>query len=251
MLAPLTQPDDALVLNLPDGANSQVTSRNQTIADYYLSGLSVRAMMIYSTRTDAEQAEVHQTALDFAEPSLRVWVAYDEANSSPKALPRFEAALSEEYVRCETGIFQPTFRFDLYARSAVCCLPGTDSTPLLQFGDGITLTGIAPLPDEASDTLPVIAGWSVADSIPPHVYSVALHVLDNDDALVAQSDYGLLAVAFSCQETLVDIGGLPPGGYRLNVVVYAWESGQRLTGEVAATGEVGESLPLGTFEVIA
>jgi hypothetical protein len=246
--APTTQPGDTLVLNVPDDAGS-MASRNQTIAQYYLSGSLVQITVIEQMQSDREQEAVQERALDFAKQSLRVWVGY-EADKRPRWLPGIEAGLSEAYVRCETGVAQSTFRFDLYARSAVCCLPGTDSTPLLHFGDGITLTGIAPLPVEASGTLPVLAGWSVAENVPPFVYSVALHVLDADGQLVTQADYGLPDRAFSCQETPIDISGLSPGQYQLEAVVYAWESGQRLSGKVVATGAVDESLPLGAFEVI-
>ncbi len=248
VFAPNTQPGDTLVLNVPDDAGS-MASRNQTIAQYYLSGSLVQITVIEQMQSDREQEAVRERALDFAKQSLRVWVGY-EAEKRPNWLPSIEAGLSETYVRCDTGIAQSTFRFDLYARSAVCCLPGADSTPLLHFGDGITLTGIAPLPDEASGTLPVLAGWSVAANVPPYIYSVALHVLDEDGQLVAQADYGLPDRAFSCQETPIDISGLSPGRYQLMAVVYAWESGQRLSGEVVATGVVDESLPLGAFEVI-
>jgi hypothetical protein len=242
-----TQPGDTLVLNVPDDAGS-VASRNQTIATYYLSGSQVGITVMERMQSDAEQEAVQDSAVDFAKQSLRVWVGY-EADRQLRALPDFEAKLGAEYVPCETGIAQSSFRFDLYARSEVCCLPRADATPVLHFGEGITLTGLAPLPDEASGTLPVIAGWSVADDVPAYVYSVALHVLDEDGQLVAQGDYGLPETRFSCQETPIDISGLQPGNYDLYGLIYAWESGQRLTGEAVATGETGDRLLLGTFEV--
>jgi hypothetical protein len=128
-------------------------------------------------------------------------------------------------------------------------VPEADAPPLLHFGDGIALTNVDPLPDTASVTLPVLVGWSVADSVPAYTYSAALHVLDGDDNLVAQADYGLSELAFSCSETPIDISTLSPGEYSLNVIVYAWESGQRLEGENVATNERGERLRLGTFRV--
>jgi hypothetical protein len=75
-----------------------------------------------------------------------------------------------------------------------------------------------------------------------------------DDAagnFVAQADYGLSELVFSCHETAVDVSALRPGEYTVYVVVYAWESGQRLQGEVVATGERGERLPLGKFRIVS
>jgi hypothetical protein len=241
------QPGDALVMHLPDGTGS-VTSTNQSLTDFYLKGSLVRITMVESMRDEQQQIAVQDRALDFARQSPRVWVGY-EASRRPIALPRFEAALSEDYVACETAIERLPAHFDLYARSPVCCLPAADATPRLRFGDGISLTSMAPLPAAVSDTLPVLVGWSLAADVQPYTYSVALHVVDVDDQLVAQSDYGLPNLAFSCQETPIDLSGLSPGRYSVYVIVYAWESGQRLTGVDVATGDVGERLLLGTVQV--
>jgi hypothetical protein len=248
-IAPNTQPGDAVVLNLPDGMDSRVTSRNQTIAEYYLSNLSVRTVINYPLPTNEEQDAVYERTLNFAKQSLRVWVGY-EVDKRPQALPRYFSALSADYVSCDTPVVEATFRFDLYARSPICCKPVHDASPLMRFGDGIELMGIAPLPEKAMDTLPVLTGWTTTDSIPPYVYSIALHVLDADGQLVAQSDFGVPPLKFFCQETPIDISGLSPGNYQLEALVYEWESGERLSGEAVTTGARGESLPLGTFEVI-
>jgi hypothetical protein len=119
----------------------------------------------------------------------------------------------------------------------------------MRFDPGIALVSADPLPAEVTDTLPLLMGWSVSPTVQPYTYSVALHVDDAAGNLMAQADYGLSELAFSCLETQLDVNGLPPGEYTLNVVVYAWESGQRLAGEDLATGERGDRLPLGTFRV--
>jgi hypothetical protein len=95
----------------------------------------------------------------------------------------------------------------------------------------------------------VLVGWSVADTVQPHLYSVALHIVDAGGNLAAQADYGLPELAFSCHDMQIAVEDLPAGEYSVYVIVYAWESGQRLQGEALATGEQGERLPLGTFKV--
>jgi hypothetical protein len=94
----------------------------------------------------------------------------------------------------------------------------------------------------------VTLSWSIAEDVPDYTYSAALHVVDEGGNLVAQADYGLPVSSTACQETTIALGDLPAGDYQLFVIVYAWESGKRLVGEVVATGEQGDRLPLGTFE---
>jgi hypothetical protein len=130
----------------------------------------------------------------------------------------------------------------------VCCLPD-GAPPLMRFGDGIELVGMDMQPVTQEDLLPVILSWTIAANVPAYTYSVALHAEDAGGNLVAQSDYGLPASSTACQESTVAVHDLPPGEYRLWVVVYAWASGERLAGDVTATGEQGDRLLLSTFEI--
>jgi hypothetical protein len=239
------QPGDALVINVPEERGS-LASGNQTIATYYLSESFVRVTVADWMLDERQQDAVYDTALDFAGQSSRVWVAY-EANQRPSDLPRFEGRLSENYDVCPLGLNISTVRFDLYTQSPVCCLPADDAPVLIQYDEGISVTGLDPLP-ETADTLPVLLGWKIDDAVPPYQYSVALHVLDEQDNLVAQADYGLPEIAFSCQRAEIALENLPPGHYSLHLIIYAWESGERLTGEVVETGVTGDRLLLGEFE---
>jgi hypothetical protein len=173
-----------------------------------------------------------------------VWLGYSEAASDAGDLRALLA--DDDYTVCPTGVNLTAAQFELYARSRVCCVP--DALPLMRFGNGIALTAIE-FPDEVSEALPVLVGWKVADDVPPYTYSVAFHIEDGEGNLMAQADYGLPQQAFSCQETPIALNSLPPGDYEVFIIVYAWESGQRLQGEVLATSEQGERLPLGIFRV--
>jgi hypothetical protein len=241
-----TQPGDAVIVNVPDGIGRVPLPEHQ-IPEFYLHGSGVRVGVIGSQSTAQQDEAAVEAAVEYASQSPRVWVAYEPERRNI-VLPDFESALSERYGLCEVGVAQSTFRFDLYARSPVCCLPD-GSPPLMRFGDGIALVGQEMLPITEADLLPVTLSWTIADSVPPYTYSVALHVEDEAGNLVAQSDYGLPVSSTACQESTVMVHNLPPGEYKVLVIVYAWASGERLVGEDAATGERGDRLLLGTFDI--
>jgi hypothetical protein len=245
----VAQPGDALVLSMPDGRGS-VGFPNWVVSVFYLQNTPVSATVVESLAPGPSPEQRYQEAISLVERDqpARVWIGSD-AHSEASDLSVLRTALVQrDYLACPVGLTLPAAQFETFARSPVCCLPG-DSTPQIRFGNGIAITGVAPLPDEVTETLPVLVGWSVADDIPAYTYSVALHVDDDRGNLVAQADYSLPEMAFSCQETQIPVNNLPPGEYQLYVVVYAWESGQRLEGEVIATGEHGDRLLLGTFRV--
>jgi hypothetical protein len=245
----VAQPGDALVLSMPDGRGS-VGFPNWVVSVFYLQNTPVNATVVESLAPGPSPEQRYQEAISRVERDqpMRVWLGSDVSSEASDLSVLRTALEQQDYVACPVGLTLPAAQFETYSRSPVCCLPG-DSTPRIRFGDGIALTDAAPLPHEVSDTLPVLLGWSVAEDIAPYTYSVGLHVDDAEGNLVAQADYGLPEMAFSCQETHIPINDLPPGEYQLYAVVYAWESGQRLEGEVTATGERGERLPVGTFSI--
>lgn len=73
-----------------------------------------------------------------------------------------------------------------------------------------------------------LLGWT-SDTIPPGTYSVGLHVLNEAGVLVAQQDFGLPDLRpVACSNTALDLSSVAPGSYRLHLVVYAWQTGERL-----------------------
>jgi hypothetical protein len=93
------------------------------------------------------------------------------------------------------------------------------------------------------DTLYVTLEWSVGENVPPSTYSAGVHVTDETGSLVVQADYGLPGTPFGCVSTQIATRQLAPGQYNVQAVVYAWETGARLSvgGEDAAL--------LGTIEM--
>jgi hypothetical protein len=178
----------------------------------------------------------------------RLWVVYNEADVPAT----FNTALSQierNYRQCSVLQDAPDLHVALYARAGVCCAPGGgEVTPTARYGTLIALAA-EPLPAEVSAALPVVLAWQLDASVPPHVYSVSLQVLNAMGEKVAQVDEGLLPQAHICQRTVIDVSGLPAGEYTVGATVYAWETGEQLGGELLATGATGTLLPIGNFRV--
>jgi hypothetical protein len=202
------------------------------------------------TLPDDEAAQRQQSILtQIGQGRQGVWLAYlPESQAAP--MSSLQAALLEAgYGLCGQVVSRPNVHIDEYARSSACCRPESGNhAPIIQYGDGLALSGFDLLPEQ-NGTLPVMLAWAGGDTMPPYTYSYALHVLDADGALVAQADTGLPPNAFLCSQQPIPIGDLPAGTYTVSVVVYAWESGAQLAGTLVATGEQGTRLPVRSFTI--
>jgi hypothetical protein len=236
---------DGVIGYLPDGQRRWVYDRTDDSADMYLAELPVSHTLVRTLNDSGAQREAFEEAMT-RNAAPRLWLA--AMPTAPAArLDELRGWLDAEYQYCRAVVDQPRLRLDLYARAPVCCQPDPGA-PRMRFG-GVALVDYTLPPAIVDDALWMTLVWGMGDGVPLHAYSAGLHVFNAAGEKVAQADYGLSPAPLTCRETTLDTSALPPGEYTLRVTVYAWQTGARLTGTVAATGETAELLPLGTFRV--
>jgi hypothetical protein len=151
------------------------------------------------------------------------------------------------FAYCGNVVDTSELYLDLYAK-----VPFDPSDIHIHFGsenaaNTISLRQLEPIPEFVEDEIWVTHGWQLGDAVPRETYSAAIHIVDSTGALVTQMDYGLPVTSSGCVTTAISLASLPAGEYTALVVVYAWESGERLPGWNDNTGETGERLRLGQF----
>jgi hypothetical protein len=68
-----------------------------------------------------------------------------------------------------------------------------------------------------------------ADNVVQGVYSVGVHLVDSAGQLVSQSDSGLPDDrSFGCMGVTLPLENLAAGEYTLQVIIYDWQTGERL-----------------------
>jgi 4-amino-4-deoxy-L-arabinose transferase-like glycosyltransferase len=215
-----------------------------TTSDFYLRDLPMRYILIETFLDNLRQVSFDRQTADFVQDAPRVWLGVDKRRKSGDSLEEFEDALGQmNYVDCGTVFEDDLARLDLYLRRL-----DTMPDPLLRFGDGIQLLR-ADFPMQTQDTLEVISQWALEPEVNAAAYSVAFHVDDAQGNFVAQADHSLPIGEFGCGLADLNVSDLPPGRYTLYAIVYTWVDGQRLPGEVVGTGETGDRLTVGEFEV--
>ncbi len=213
------------------------------IAEYYLSNLSIQYHVVDSPDPRVKNEEAYQKeADDFVGDAHRVWIA-----RQPDNLPY--PIVEREFLRsfgargfADCGVFYDSsdLNLKLYVRASSPVLSG-------QFGDGVTLHLLQPLAQTSQGSVQALLGWVIGQDVPSNTYSVGLHIMNANNQLVRQVDYGLPTANASCSPSTLTVDGLASGNYTLQAMVYAWQTGERLS--LQNSNQQSDYLTLGTFTV--
>ncbi len=235
------QPDDAVAFHLSAGLWDGAHQRGLR---HYFHDFPQIPTVLWSWPHVVD--DVYLEDMDqIVEDHQRVWSAYDPAQRPPR-ITRFVSILGQHgFADCGRFARDPDMVVDLFARQP-------DNLPY-HFGAGrydtpLDFTLLGPVHEDTSGSLLVPLGWRLGDEVPLNTYSFAVHVLDFSGALMMQTDVGLPPdYLFNCQVVSLDTRTLPAGDYHLSLVVYAWETGERLQAVNVAGLSPGQRINLGTF----
>jgi hypothetical protein len=208
---------------------------------HYMVGLPLRYSLLEQIPGTQEGDEYYRQSKAFLADAPRVWLGEDNTFPASFRLFVFQRALADDFVPCLAAAPSADMSLDLYGRIP----PQADSLPY-QFRDGIAMQTVDPVRALADGNLSVILGWKIAAGVPPDTYSVGLHVVDEQGNLAAQADYGLSTQIYSCTPTQIPVN---PGTYTVMALVYNWQTGERLNGLNAVTGERFDRIPIATIAV--
>ena len=149
------------------------------------------------------------------------------------------------YVFCERVLERWKVRLESWALSAEDC----PVNPVrLKFDRNIDLGWLEII--SSNNSMRLEATIHSADEAPLVSYSLAVHVIDlNSGVRVAQGDVGVGPGTFVRLRSEIDISALPPGGYELQVALYNWKTGSRLSAHNTVTGADGDMHTLHNFRL--
>jgi hypothetical protein len=213
----------------------------EPVIDFYMHDWSQRRIQFERIGGLPAHDDYLHHAQQFIGTAPFVWTAVDPTVPATFHISEFQRALASQYAACGRRADLPDMQVDVYAR-----IPDSFA-PSLRFGGGIGAERLSPVTVGADGQAAIRMGWQVDANIPANTYSVGLHVLNADGSVAAQADYGLPAGQFACHLSLIPVNKLAAGSYQVNVLVYNWQTGARLTG--TANGEPGERLVVGSFKI--
>ena len=210
-----TTPTDAVALSI-----DRHPWAVQGALDFYLYGLPARHTPL-SRLDDADAMHA------FIAGAPRVWVVREQGNATPDGLTTFTDIVQAGYARCDTDAAAHGLTFDLYSRSQMCC--AMTEQPLIRYNEQPIAFSHAEVLSVDANAVDLLTQWAVAPQVPVNTYSVAYYLMQ-DAAIITQVDEPVPYAPNVCHITRLPTADIDPGSYTIGITVYAWESGQRLTG---------------------
>lgn len=119
----------------------------------------------------------------------------------------------------------------------------------IQYDNGIAIVDHFGAYDAGSNRVQIIAGWEVADAQQLYQYNISFQILTPDWQKMGQIDKHLYNDILKWHEVEMPTDHLPPGDYRIVVIVYDRYTNEKVLGADLNSGEYGNILPLLTFTV--
>jgi len=182
--------------------------------------------LITSTVFDRESASNRDWARQRIAEAQRIWYGVDRQIPLNDLHHDFVALLEDEFVHCGRPVQQADSNLDLYARSEAFCYSGS---AVLGFGADAVLLRDFEI-EQGAQTLTLHLGLQIDAQFPAQNYSVAAHVvMATDPVPYAQADTGLPISHIAPLSLNVPIESLAAGDYEIRLLIYNWQTGERLS----------------------
>lgn len=161
----------------------------------------------------------------------------------------FDIALNmiqESYRACDVVLDRSDLFSQRYVDSVLSC--ERDYAPI-HYDKGVTILDKYIDYSSETNTLHVITGWEVADEKLLDQYNVSIQIVTPDWQNVGQTDRHLYDDILKWYRAELSTENLEAGDYRVMVIVYDNETGEKVQGVDMITGETGTILPIAIFTV--
>ena len=212
-------------------------------ADYYLQAQPGLDGVFLSASRERYQLESDVKAILDEHPY--VLLAYNPADPAPNADKTLEIMRQEGYIPCAVIIDEPGWRAQRYVNQVMGC--DHQPAPIVYDNRIKVIDRFARYVPE-SKALQILTWWEVADEDLLNEYNVSMQIITPDWRNVRQEDRHLYELP---PWDVIDLSteGLPPGDYRLMMILYHRDIGEKVSGLDLASGETGNILPLLSFTI--
>ena len=217
---------------------NKVNHQGGSTSDYYLGvqlgidGVFLEShLMRYRLERDMKRA-----LNDYA----YILFAYDPENTPRNALTALDI-IREEFVPCAMLVDQPVLLVRRYVNPVLDC--EREEYAPIAYDNGIKVIDRFARYVSEAEAVQILTGWEVADEGLLDEYNVSLQIITADWQNVRQEDRHLYELP-PWKVIELSTKGLSPGDYRLMLILYNRDSGEKVNGLDLTSGETANMLPL-------
>ena len=213
-------------------------------ADYYLKAQPGLDGVFLSASRRRYRLERDVKAILDEHPYLLL--AYHPQYPSPNADKTLEIIRQEGYIPCAVIIDKPDWQAQRYVNQVMDC----DHQPApIEYDNNIKVVDHAAHYVPESDLVQILTWWEVADEDLLDEYNISMQIITPDWQNVRQIDRHLYDNLLPWNVIELPTEGLPPGDYRLMMILYHRGTGEKVSGTDLTSGETAKLLPLLAFTV--
>ena len=239
------RPQDYLLgFTLLDSVNSDL-KHGKSVADFYTQlHLGIDGAFIWSRAFGDWQAREVRDKIDRHPYLLFTYAPQDKSKHFDTAL----ALIESDYAACDVIVDTPDLFVQRYVNSILDC--HREYAPIA-YDNGIKVVDRFARYVPEADLVRILTGWEVADERLLYEYNVSLQIITPDwqntgrqiDRHLHEED----VLKWYAAELSTD--GLPPGDYRVMVIVYDRETNKKVSGTDLTNGQSTDIFPILTFAI--
>ena len=173
-----------------------------------------------------------------------VLLAYNPENQSQFVDKTLEI-IQGNYMPCAILVDKP----DLLAQRYVHSVMGCDHEPApIEYNNSIKVIDRAARYVPESDLVQILTWWEVEDESLLDEYNVSMQIITPDWQNMRQEDRHLYELP-PWDVVELSTKGLPPGDYRLVIILYHRDTGEKVSGADPTTGEAAKIWPILEFTI--
>ena len=171
--------------------------------------------------------------------------AYNPGDPSPNADKALEIIHREGYIPCAVMIDKPDWRARRYVSRVMDC--GHEPAPIA-YDNSVKVIDRFARYVPGSEAVQILTWWAVADEGLLNEYNVSMQIITPDWRNVQQTDRHLYELP-PWDVIELSTEGLPPGDYRLMMILYHQDSGEKVSGVDLAGDETANIFSMLPFTI--
>ncbi len=222
---------------------NKVRNQSGSTADYYLKlqlGIDGVFLESHLMRYRLEH-DMRKALNDYA----YILFAYNPADTPRNAVTALNI-IREEFIPCSVLVNAPDLHIQRYVHPILDC--GREEYRSIHYDNGVRVVDRFARYVPGAKVLQILTGWEVADESLLDKYNVSMQIITADWQNMRQEDRHLYELP-PWDVIELSTAGLPPGNYRLMMILYHRDSGEKVSGADLTTGEAAKIWPILEFTI--
>ena len=212
-------------------------------ADYYLKArLGIDGIFLH---TSLKRYRLERDVRDILREHPHVLLAHNPRDV-PLNYAKTLGFIQQDYIPCAVPVAEPDLLIQRYVHPVMGC---HHQPAPVDYGDSIRVIDRAARYEASLGTVQALIWWEVPDEGLLNEYNISMQILTPAWRNVRQTDVHLYDDMPPWDVMELSTAGLSPGDYRLVMIVYHRDSGEKISGLDLVTGETAAILPVLEFTV--